>query len=333
MNLPPGMLRKLETEEDLEALMAQAAVITAGTAPQSRNVAAVAQGTSTAIQLPRQKSKRREESSPAHQPGEYELKVMEKRRRNQQKLNKLGLGTTQFGQTERPHQKEQPKANPAVPSEGIAAPEASPAPESPAVINFIETSDESTGQPETPAVAKPTEPGLTTGSVTLPNADAIIEKVFFIRCIQNERCRGPKCSLEQRCPGCNNYIYFCYGSILFNDEDGYKEADVLCPFCEQQSDPAVLCLPVTQYDEDTSKSGEDGSYVNDEDQCCCGCGQGASGSHHYCLHSMKRVLQIHYHPDQEVGELDGNHSYCLQCYGKVAHRREKNLMMKRRRSH
>ena len=39
---------------------------------------------------------------------------------------------------------------------------------------------------------------------------------------------------------------------------------------------------------------------------------------------MKRVLQIHYHPDQEVGEEDGYLSYCLQCYGKVAQGRKKN---------
>jgi hypothetical protein len=31
MNLPPHLLRKLETEEDLEEVMAQVAVITAGT--------------------------------------------------------------------------------------------------------------------------------------------------------------------------------------------------------------------------------------------------------------------------------------------------------------
>jgi hypothetical protein len=34
---------------------------------------------------------------------------------------------------------------------------------------------------------------------------------------------------------------------------------------------------------------------------------------------MKWVLQSCYHPDQEVGEEDVNLSYCLQCYGKVAH--------------
>jgi hypothetical protein len=62
------------------------------------------------------------------------------------------------------------------------------------------------------------------------------------------------------------------------DEDGYKEGDVLCLSCDKQSDPASLCLPVAQYDKDTSESSEEGSYVDDEDQCCCGCGQDASGS-------------------------------------------------------
>ncbi len=94
------------------------------------------------------------------------------------------------------------------------------------------------------------------------------------------------------------------------------------------------CLPVTQYDEDSSEEGGSGddSYVSDDDQCCCGCGQDASGSPHCCLYCMKVVLESCYHPDQEVGEEDGYLSYCLGCYGKVAHGREKIMMKKRRRS-
>ncbi len=109
-------------------------------------------------------------------------------------------------------------------------------------------------------------------------------------------------------------------TVLFKDEDGYKEGDVLCPSCDSRADPALLCLPVTQYDEDNSEEGgsDADSYVSDDNQCCCGCGQDAPGSHHYCLYRMKCVLQSCYHPDQEVGEEDGNISYCLQCYGKVA---------------
>ena len=56
-------------------------------------------------------------------------------------------------------------------------------------MNFAKTNDEFIGQPETPAVAKPTETGLTTGSVTVPNA---VFKKSFDHCILNERCRGPK---------------------------------------------------------------------------------------------------------------------------------------------
>ena len=70
--------------------------------------------------------------------------------------------------------------------------EASTALEAPAVANFTETSDECTSHPETPAVAKPTETGLTTGSVTVPKADVVIENVSFSHCILNERHRGPK---------------------------------------------------------------------------------------------------------------------------------------------
>jgi hypothetical protein len=62
MNLPPDFLRKLETEEGLEAVMAQAAVITAGdvaaakTAHQPVTATVASQGTSTASQPPRQKT-------------------------------------------------------------------------------------------------------------------------------------------------------------------------------------------------------------------------------------------------------------------------------------
>jgi hypothetical protein len=87
MNLPPDLLRKLETKEGLESVMAQAAVITAGgdavaakTAPKQVTVTAAAQGTCTASQPPiRQKNKERKENLPTHQPGEYEQNVMEKR--------------------------------------------------------------------------------------------------------------------------------------------------------------------------------------------------------------------------------------------------------------
>jgi hypothetical protein len=123
MNLPPDLLKKLETEEDLEAVMAQASVITAEKAPQPVTTAAVAQDRSTDSQPPRQKSKGRKETSSPHQPGEYELKVMEKKRRNQEKLDELGLGQglhrTQVGGKIVTQQQPQPKANP------TAQPEAS----------------------------------------------------------------------------------------------------------------------------------------------------------------------------------------------------------------
>jgi hypothetical protein len=100
------------------------------------------------------------------------------------------------------------------------------------------------------------------------------------------------------------------------DEDEYKEGDALCPSFDKQSNPAALCLPAIQYDEDTSKTGdEEGSYIDDDEQCCCGCGQDASGSHHYYLHSMKRVLLSCCHPDQEVSEEDGNLPTILQQSG------------------
>jgi hypothetical protein len=58
MNLPPDLLKKLETEEDLEVIMAQTAVITGGKVQNTGTVAAVAQGTSTDSQPPIQKRKK-----------------------------------------------------------------------------------------------------------------------------------------------------------------------------------------------------------------------------------------------------------------------------------
>ncbi len=112
---------------------------------------------------------------------------------------------------------------------------------------------ESIGQQETPVGTNLTETGFSMGPVTAPNTAVASGKVSFGRCILNERCRGPKQSLEPQYPGCNNYISYCCGRILFMN-DGYKEGDVLCPSCDKQSDAAVLCLPVTQCDEQTSES-------------------------------------------------------------------------------
>jgi hypothetical protein len=80
-----------------------------------------------------------------------------------------------------------------------------------------------------------------------------------------------------------------------------KEEDVLCPTCNRQSDSTALCLPVTQYDEDTSKTGdkegsEGKSDEEDEDEvslsiqiasglCCCGCGLDVAQRNHYCIHT------------------------------------------------
>jgi hypothetical protein len=41
-----------------------------------------------------------------------------------------------------------------------------------------------------------------------------------------------------------------------------------------------------------SDEDEEGSDVSDVDQCCCGCGQDALVSGHYCLYSLKRVTTI-----------------------------------------
>jgi hypothetical protein len=38
-----------------------------------------------------------------------------------------------------------------------------------------------------------------------------------------------KRSLTERCAGCKGYLHFCCGRVLFNDEEGYKQGDLLCP--------------------------------------------------------------------------------------------------------
>jgi hypothetical protein len=107
-------------------------------------------------------------------------------------------------------------------------------------------------------------------------------KVSFGHCSLNERCRGPKRSLTEHCAGCKGYLHFCCGRVLFSDEEEYKQGDLLCPNCDSRIDPALLCLPITQYNDSSSDEGgsDVASYVSDDDQCCCGCGKD-------CLYSMK----------------------------------------------
>ena len=102
MNLPAGLLSQLQSEEDLEAAMEEASVITA---TQARNavpaqvvtITEAAQAGSTEVQVVVHEQKKRKAASSQvaetidHQPGEYELMVIQKRKRNEEKLKELGL--------------------------------------------------------------------------------------------------------------------------------------------------------------------------------------------------------------------------------------------------
>ncbi len=119
MNLPPGLLSQLETEEDLDAVMAKASIITAPQAAAARAVqlvstTAAAQAAVVEGQLLHCQSKKSKETAPLsanaecqpvpcqsnakkkrnddYQPGEYELKVIQKRNRNKDKMIELRLG-------------------------------------------------------------------------------------------------------------------------------------------------------------------------------------------------------------------------------------------------
>jgi hypothetical protein len=151
----------------------------------------------------------------------------------------------------------------------------------------------------------------------------------FGHCCLNDRCKDPKRSLTEKCPGCSSCIHSICGRGLFMDEAGYMNGGILCPSCDWRADPAALCSPLIQCNEDSSENEggrvgreeeeEEHNYISDEDQCFCGCWQDASGiSGHCCLYSLKWVLPSCYHPVQEINEEDGSKAYCLWCFGKLA---------------
>jgi hypothetical protein len=106
MNLPPALLNQLQSEEELEEVMAQARMITVPQAAAARSGETVTttttQATVVECQLIYRQNKKRKAAAPQtetpnYQPGEYELKVIQKRKRKEERLIELGLcepGTT-----------------------------------------------------------------------------------------------------------------------------------------------------------------------------------------------------------------------------------------------
>jgi hypothetical protein len=302
MNLPAGLLSQLQSEEDLEAAMEEASVITAtharNAAPaQEVTITEAAQAESTEVQVVvREQKKRKAASSQVaetidYQPGEYELMVIQKRKRNEEKLKQLGLNVAKK-KTIAP-----PATSLSKPAEGIAPTKVPTTAEDAALAEFTapaEVTDPVAEPAEVTAPTKETAPAA--AEVTGPAAPATVAasaevsdalpkptatdcpKVSFGRCSLNERCRGPKRSLTGHYAGCKGYLHFCCGRVLFSDEEEYKQCDLLCPNCDSRVDPALLCLPITQFNDSSS----------------------------------------------DEGGVDGNLSYCLQCYGKVAHTRKES---------
>jgi hypothetical protein len=102
MNLPAGLLSQLQSEKDLEAAMEQASVITATHArnalpAQVVTITEAARAGSPEVQVVVCQQKKRKAASSQvvetidYQPGEYELMVIQKRKRNEEKLKQLGL--------------------------------------------------------------------------------------------------------------------------------------------------------------------------------------------------------------------------------------------------
>jgi hypothetical protein len=183
-----------------------------------------------------------------------------------------------------------PEADPAAQLEASTASEddpaaqseASTAPESPAVMNFTETSNTMANQ-KLQLLPNPLKLVSLLGQLLYQTLLLLLKKFPLVAAFYMKGAGAPNDHLNSDSQGATTTSISAVVESFFKDEDGYKEGDVLCSFCDKQSDLAALCLPVMQYNKDTSESGEDGSYVDDENQCCCGCGQDASGSCHYCL--------------------------------------------------
>jgi hypothetical protein len=104
MNLPPDLLNPFQSEEELEEVMAQATIITAPQTAAARScqkvtTTTVAQATVVECQLIHCQTKKRKAAAPKiensnYQPGQDELKVIQRRKRNEEMLIELGLGET-----------------------------------------------------------------------------------------------------------------------------------------------------------------------------------------------------------------------------------------------
>jgi hypothetical protein len=194
MNLPPALVNQLQSEEQLEEVMAQATIITAPQVAAARSAEAptsttivqttVVTGKVNQRQFKKRTASTQEADSTDYQPGEYELKVIQKRKRNEERLLELGLGGPGSAATAI-----------AITNAGAkAAVQPEPTATEPVVVQPEPTATEPEPTATEPLLVQP-EP--TTVAVHENNATLI----SFGRCSLNERCKGPKRTLTERCPG------------------------------------------------------------------------------------------------------------------------------------
>ena len=61
--------------------------------------------------------------------------------------------------------------------------------------------------------------------------------------------------------------------------------------------------------------------------CCCGCGVNASGSHHKCSNTNRKVLAFHLSGDVEEGY--GSSGFCLNCANLTSNTNNSNSTAKK----
>ena len=76
----------------------------------------------------------------------------------------------------------------------------------------------------------------------------------------------------------------------------------------------------------TNELGEQLEQPSTE-MCCCGCGNMANSSTHYCIHTGRKIMENCYHPSQALQQEKHNKALCKTCFDTIA---PKNGTPKRR---
>jgi hypothetical protein len=345
MNLPASLLTTLTTEEELEAIMNDAAVIQGGDAavgaatveptviqanvekrkkkdmrpnevtnePTEHVVAESPQNESASEQIALKQTKNREarqkkarrgnitSESPIeslifteYTPSEYELYVMEKRKRNAELLIDLGLSAPTEERTR---------------AAAIRLP----------VTQLDEDTDKEEKEGSKYASAEENEEVL----LSLPNVNTLC-------------CCGCGLDAAQSNHYCTQtgkrVMAWCFHESQEVDEGFGSKA--LCKTCymlasilsENDNEKVPLSTAIArevsaqehheeddeEYDEELPLSAQEHHEEDDDEYdeelplisglCCCGCGLDAAQSNHYCIHTRRRVMSWCFHESEEVEE-------------------------------